>query len=323
MFVAVFGLISAFIPRQFLSLVNLQSMAFQLSEFGILSLGMMVVMLTGGIDLAIVANANLAGIVAASFMMRVLGSAPNANILAVIALTCLVAIAAGTLAGLFNGVLVSVIGIPPILATLGSMKLFEGFATVITRGRPITGFPEQIQFIANGTVGIVPFSILVFLLAAFVMGIVLRKTPFGFTVYMLGANPLAARYSGVNCRAVTIRCYAIAGAMAGIAAVIMMSRFNSIKVGYGNSYQLQAILVVILGGVNPEGGDGDVLGVLFAILTLQCIASGFNILGFTNYMRNVIYGGMLVLVLIVVVMAPRIKTWRQLRASAAAYSSDN
>jgi simple sugar transport system permease protein len=164
----------------------------------------------------------------------------------------------------------------------------------------------------------VPFSILVFLLAALAMGIVLRKTPFGFTVYMLGANPLAARYSGVNNRAVTMRCYAIAGAMAGIAAVIMMSRFNSVKVGYGNSYQLQAILVVILGGVNPDGGDGDVLGVLFAILTLQCIASGFNILGFTNYMRNVIYGGMLVLVLIVAVLAPRIKAWRQLRASAAA-----
>lgn len=307
MFVIVFALFSLTIPEQFLSRFNLQSMAFQVPEFGILALGMMVAMLTAGIDLSIIANANLAGIMSAICLLKVTELYPNAGSLAIILVTVVVAVISGTIGGLFNGFLISVLGILPILATLGTMKLFEGLATVVTRGRPITGFPVEIQYIANETIGVVPVSFVIFLIVLVMVALFLKKTPLGFKIYMLGSNEEAARYSRLNNRAILLRAYAVSGLMAGIASIIMMSRFNSVKVGYGNSYLLQAVLVVILGGTNPDGGEGDVFNALFAILTLQCIASGFNILGFTDYMRNVIYGSMLIIVLMFTIMVPRIR----------------
>jgi simple sugar transport system permease protein len=305
-FIVVFLLISTLIPAQFLGMRNLQSMAFQVPEFGILALGMMVVMLTGGIDLSIVANANLAGIMAAIFMAKATAAIPLGGALPAVLVAVFVALAIGCLAGMVNGMLISRLGIPPILATLGTSKLFEGIGTVTTGGQPLRGFSPIIQYIANGKIGVVPFSLLLFLTVVCIMTLVTKKTPFGFSVYMVGSNPRAARYAGLNNKAILLKTYIIAGLMAGIAALLMMSRFNSVKVGYGNSYVLETILVVILGGVNPDGGEGDVWGVLFGILTLQVIASGFNILGFTDYMRNVIYGGMLIAVLVILSLGPKV-----------------
>lgn len=307
-FAAVFLLISAAIPSQFLGIRNLQSMAFQVPEFGILALGMMLVMLTGGIDLSIVANANLAGILSAVVMTKCLAGGAQTGAAPAVVAAVLVALAAGCVAGALNGILISRLGIPAILATLGTSKLFEGIGTVVTGGQPLRGFPSAVQYIANGKVGVVPFSLLLFLAFTLLLAIVIKRTPFGFSVYMVGSNSQAARYSGINNRAILLKTYVIAGLMAGIAALVMMSRFNSVKVGYGNSYVLQTILVVILGGVNPDGGEGDIWGVLFGILTLQCIASGFNILGFTDYIRNVIYGGMLIVVLVILILVPRLVT---------------
>lgn len=307
LFACVFIILSITIPEQFLSLVNLQSMGFQVSEFGILSLGMMIAMIIGGIDLSIVANANLAGIVATKVMLLIMNGNATTPIWLVLAIIFIVAILAGMLGGFFNGLLIAKFGIPPILMTLGSMKLFEGISTVLTNGQPLRGFPEQLQFIGNGTIGIIPFSIIIFLVCTILMNIFMRRTTSGFQIYMMGSNPTAARYSGLSISSLTLRTYTISGLMAGIASIIMMSRFNSVKVGYGNSYQLQAILVVILGGVSTDGGEGDVWSVLFSILTLQCIASGFNILGFSNYIRNVIYGCVLIVVLIVTAVALQIK----------------
>jgi simple sugar transport system permease protein len=145
----------------------------------------------------------------------------------------------------------------------------------------------------------VPFPLIVFVLCAIAVSVFLRKTPLGFSIYAVGENPTAARFSGLRNDRVLMKTYLVTGLLVGVAAVLMISRVDSVKVGYGNSYLLQAVLVVILGGVSTRGGSGTVLGVIFGILILRMISSGFNIIGFSNHFRNVIWGSMLVLVTIV------------------------
>jgi len=211
-------------------------------------------------------------------------------------------------------VLVAKVKIPPILATLGTMKLYEGISLVITRGSPITNFPKPFLFIGGGTLLHVPFPLIVFALCAVIVSVFLRRTPLGFSIYAVGENPVAARFSGLRNERIVIKTYLATGLLVGVAAVLMITRVDSVKVGYGNSYLLQAVMVVILGGVSDRGGSGTVLGVIFGIVILRMISSGFNIIGFSNDFRNVIWGSMLVLVTIVnyavPVIADRLKARR-------------
>ena len=322
-FVVVFAVLAILQPAKFLSRTNIQQMAFQLPEFGVLALAMMVAMLSGGIDLSITFSSNLAGIASALVLLSLSyggavdfqsllkgimaeGVSPAAVtaptgivMLGIVLLSVLVAVAVAGLCGLLNGLLVAKVKIPPILATLGTMKLYEGLSLVITRGSPITSFPKPYLFIGSGSVLHVPFPLIVFVLCAIAVSVFLRKTPLGFSIYAVGENPTAARFSGLRNDRILMKTYLVTGLLVGVAAVLMISRVDSVKVGYGNSYLLQAVLVVILGGVSTRGGSGTVLGVIFGILILRMISSGFNIIGFSNHFRNVIWGSMLVLVTIV------------------------
>jgi simple sugar transport system permease protein len=311
-------------PRRFFSASNIQQLAFQIPEFGILAIGMMVAMISGGIDLSIITTANLAGITSAIVMLTLShrGSMDLSALLkgimadegtrsslqaamptgiamvGIVTVTVLVSLAVGVLCGLFNGFLVAKIKITPILATLGTMKLYEGIALVITKGSPLTGFPDEFIFLGSGSVGGMPTPMIIFILAIIMLALLLRKTPLGRGIYAVGENPLAAQYSGLDNAKILMKTYAITGLMAGLAAVVMMARVDSIKVGYGNSFQLQSILVVILGGVSTIGGTGNIIGVVFSVFILRVISSGFNIMGFSNYMRNVIWGVLLIVVAI-------------------------
>ena len=326
LFVFVFALMAILQPRRFLGWTNIEQLAFQIPEFGILALGMMVAMISGGIDLSIITTANLSGITSAIVLLslshrgtmdlgallkgimaddstrRALEAAMPTGItmLGIIVLTVLVALAVGLLCGLLNGILVAKVKIPPILATLGTMRLYEGIALVITKGSPLTGFPDEFIFLGAGSILGLPTPMLIFLLAIAAVALLMKRTPLGKGIYAVGENPLAARYSGLDNSKILMKTYAITGLLSGLAALIMMARVDSIKVGYGSSFQLQAILVVILGGVSTIGGTGNIVGVVFSVLILRVIASGFNIMGFSNYMRNVIWGALLVIVAIVI-----------------------
>jgi len=296
--VVTFGIFAVLTPTYFLGSANLQSMAFQLSEFGILSLAMTIVLISGGIDLSIISTANLCSILAAFTIKIVLTNYPETNMILIVIAVLGVSLLAGLMCGLINGFLIAIVGISPILVTLGTMKLYEGISMLITRGQAITGFPEVIQFIGNGLVGPIPFSIIIFIFVVIAVNIFLRRTSVGFKIYMLGSNPIAARFSGLNNKSIIIKTYMISGLLSGISAIIMMSRFNSARVGYGSSYLLLTLLVAILGGIDPSGGKGSVLAVGCSIIILQFISSGFNMLGFTDYMRNVIYGTLLIVIMI-------------------------
>ncbi|WP_320128675.1 ABC transporter permease [uncultured Sphaerochaeta sp.] len=296
-------------PKAFLSKFNLQSMAFQVPEFGILALGMMVTIITGGIDLSIIANANLSGIFASLVMYKYLETAGNNPssflIMVIIILICMIS---GLLMGCFNGLLISRLRIPAILATLGTMKLFDGISTVITGGQSLRNYPVVVAKLANESFLGIPISFYIFIFITFLMWVLMGKTKLGYTIYMYGENPLASKFSGLDNKATLLKTYCISGVLAGLSGLIMMSRFNSIKVGYGNSYQLLTVLVAIMGGVNPNGGKGKILCVAFSVLTLQCIASGFNILGFTNYVRNIIFGTVLIVVMMINFLYPLISS---------------
>ncbi len=321
-FVVVFALISMLNPRQFLSLTNIQQMAFQLPEFGVLAFAMMVVMVSGGIDLSIISMSTLSGIAAAFTLLSVASSGNldlslilkgimagedsatavvqqmpfDLRMLLIILLTAGVAMGVGGLCGLLNGILVAVVRIPPILATLGTMKLFEGIAYVVTKGSPITSFPKPFLFIGSGSLLHVPMPMVIFAVCAVCVGVLLQKTRLGFTIYAVGMNAVAASFSGIRNRGVLVRTYLVSGILAGVAALLIISRVDSVKVGYGSSYLLQAVLVAILGGVSHVGGKGNLFDVVLSILMLRVISSGFNIAGLTEYFRNVIWGSLLVVV---------------------------
>ena len=287
-------------PDRFLSVQNLTSMAFQFPEFAILALAMTVTMLTGGIDLSVVGIANMTAIIAAMILTSVTGSGDGVGVL-LIALS--VSVAVGLVAGLFNGILIATLGLPPILATLGSGLIFTGIAIAMTGGSAVMGFPPATAWIGNATVWGVPAPLILFTLLAVGISLLLTRTAFGVKLRMYGANPLAARYAAINIDAMLIRVYMLSGALASVAGMVVMSRANSAKADYGSSYLLLAVLIAVLGGVNPYGGYGRVIGVVLAVLSMQFLSSGMNMLQVSNFARELIWGSLLIFVMIV-------NTWR-------------
>ena len=283
----------------FLSLRNLKSMSFQLPELGILTLAMMIAMLTSGINLSIIATANLSGIVMALILTRVFpAGSPLAGSIWVSLLAIFAGIAVGAIVGMLNGFLIAVVDISPILATLGTMIMIKGVSVVITEGYVISGFPQLILAIGNKSILGIPNPMLIFLLCAGIMAIILNRTPLGTRIYLLGSNPTACLYSGVNNKKVLFRTYIISGIYSGVAAMVMISRFNSAKADYGESYLLQTVLAAVLGGVSAAGGFGRVSGLIISLVIMQMISSGLNLLGVSNFLTIALWGIILIIVMV-------------------------
>jgi simple sugar transport system permease protein len=284
----------------FLQPDNFQSMAFQLPELGVLSLAMMITMLTAGINLSIISTANLTGIVIAMILTSGQSADAAGNpTTGVIVLALLAGLATAALIGLLNGYLIAALEVSPILATLGTMILLNGLAIVLTRGYVLSGFPESIRFIGNGMVAGVPMPLIIFLLLAGLMALILNRTPLGTKIYLIGSNPVATFFSGVNNRQVLMRTYLISGLYAGMAGIIMISRFNSAKADYGKSYLLMTVLASVLGGVSAAGGFGKVSGLVIALIILQVVSSGFNLMGMNPFLTVALWGTILILVMVV------------------------
>ena len=303
-------------PRSFPSARNITSMASQFPEFGFLALAMMCAMITGGIDLSVVAVANFTGVLAALILSgSTMGTMPT-MVLAVV-----VIIIMALVCGALNGSLIAFLGVPPILATLGTQGLFMGLAIVLTRGHSISGFPVEFLVIGNGYILGVPISFIMFVVASALIYLVLTKTKQGFSMFMYGTSSIVSRFSGIDNRKVIIKTYMISALLAGMSAIIMISRTNSMRPGYGAAYLLQAILVVVLGGVDPDGGFGDVYGVIMAIIILQVTQSGLNLMAFSPFFRRFIWGFALLLVMVLNYLLDKRRVKKQIleknRAKAA------
>ena len=294
-FALVFIALSFLSPDKFLTVTNIRSMAFQLPEFGILTLEMMVPILTGGINLSLVTTANLGGVVSATVMASLYKQNWNETLIIMIAV--LTSMAASVLCGIINGYVVSYIGAAAMMATLGTSTLFEGIGLYISKGNSISGFPAAFYWIGNGTVCGVPVPMIVFGLVAGVTWLLLEKTAWGQSVYMVGCNRKAASFSGLNVNRIMMKVYMYSGFLGSLAMLIMMSRYNSARVDYGSSYLMQAVAASVLGGTMITGGYGKVGGVVIAVAILQIISSGFNIFGLDRNLTTVINGVILIGVL--------------------------
>jgi simple sugar transport system permease protein len=294
-FLAVFILMSVLSPGRFLSRGNLQSMAYQLPEFGILTLSMMLVIVSGGINLSLTYMATLSMIVGGMVMAGITanGGAAAWALFAGIGLMILIALLCGAL----NGYVVVYLGVTPMIATLGTSTLFEGISLNITRGGAISGFPAEFLEIGGGSLLGVPVPMLVFAAVVVAMRLFLERSGFGSAVYMTGSNPKVARYSGINVKRVLFGVYVAAGFLAAVAGVLMASRYNSAKESYGSSYLLQSVAASVLGGTDINGGEGKIAGAIIAVMIIQVISSGLNIFGFNRYLTNIVMGGILLLVL--------------------------
>ena len=290
--VLMFGLL---LGDRLFNATSFRSMAFQLPELGILSIAMMVALLSGGLDLSIIATANLVALTVA-FIFSFVPAEPGIAW----ALWQLLALAAGLALALViggvNGVIIAYLGVSPIMATLGAMTLIKGISIGVTRGGILSGFPAPILFIGNGTVFGIPVVMLIFVAVALVMSIVLRSTRFGQTLNMLGSNEAATRYSGIDTRRTIVSTYMMSSLLAAIAGVVMMARFNSANASYGESYLLVTILAAVLGGVSPSGGFGKMGGLVLALVILQLISTCFNLLDFSQFLTLAIWGGILIAV---------------------------
>src|SRR6202163_3371454 len=293
---ALSGVFAIAIGDRFFSVNTLQSMAFQMPELGILSLAMMLALLSGGLNLSIIATANLAGLTIAFVLTRYTPGSEGIAWVGVQALAIAAGFAVAALVGLVNGFVIAYLGVSPILATLGTMTLCKGLAIGLTHGNVISGFPEPIVFIGNGTVFGVPFALIVLALCALPVAIMLNATPFGAKVYMIGSNEKATRYSGIDTRAILLKLYVLSSLLAGVAAVVMLARFNSANAAYGESYLLVTILAAVLGGVDPFGGFGKVGGLMLALIILQVISSAFQLLHLRQLLTLAIWGGILIAV---------------------------
>ena len=283
---------------RFLSIYNINAMAFQLPELGLFAFAMMITMVTGGINLSIISSANFAGVLMAFLMTRFLspeaaGASTNLALMLIIGVGLLFSL----VLGLINGLLVAYVEVSPVLTTLSTMILYEGLTLTITKGYVISDFPQAILFIGNGRLAGIPVPFLVFIVAAVIMWVLFKKRPLGRYLFMIGSNSKASEFSGINVKAALVKSYVVSGFLTGIAAVIMVSRFNSANARYGASYTLLAVLISVLGGTDPDGGSAKVLGIVLALFSLQSLTSGFNLLEISSFVTVALWGVVLAAVI--------------------------
>lgn len=290
--------ILAIIKPQFIGPSNIISMVRQVSLIGILSMGMMLVIINGGVDLSGGAQVALASVVCSLFAQE------GQNNLA-LAIICPLAV--GLFCGFINGFLITIPKIPPFIATLGMTNIAKGMALLFCNGQPIAVSNETILWLGSHRIGsgdwAMPVLILVFLLCAVINHILLKKTHFGKKVYALGGNEQAARVCGVSVEKTRICVYLLISAYAALAGILISGRVGAGATSNGVEYHLDAIASCVIGGVSMKGGVGSVFGVVIGVLIMGALQNGLNIMGVSPYWQQICKG----LIIIVAVVADTLK----------------
>jgi ribose transport system permease protein len=275
----------AFLSPDFLTVGNVLDVTRQVSINAVISFGMTLTILLGGIDLSVGSILAVASVLTA-ILMKAGWDAPLAT---------LVGIIAGALMGAVNGVVIAKGKVAPFIATLGLMTLLRGVALVLSKGSPISGFSSYFFALQGGgyVAHLVPIPVM-WMLAMFVLfWFVLTRTVLGRHVYATGGNEEAAKLSGVKTDGVQIVVYTISGAMAALAGVILTSRLDSAQPTAGAGYELDAITAVVLGGTSLSGGRGWIFGTLVGALLIGVLNNGLNLLGVSSFYQQVIKGSVI------------------------------
>ena len=284
-------------PGNYFTLKNAKSMIFQFPEYGILAFGMMVCMIAGGIDLSLVGIMNFTGVLAAMIVTKMTEGGEGMAIPAIL-VAIVTALVVGGACGAFNGFIIGYFNIPAMLVTLCGLQLYTGLAYGITGGPAINGMCDAFKNIANGTVAGIPYVLFIYIIVVAVVAFVMKSTVFGNEIYFLGSNAKASRYSGINTLRVTIMTHMFSGILGGVSGILITSHLNSAKSSIGSTYTLLTLLIVVLGGIHPDGGKGRVTGVALATILLQMIANAFGLLHMDDNAKTFVNGCLLVAALL-------------------------
>jgi inositol transport system permease protein len=280
---------------------RLTIMILQVSVIGIIAVGVTQVIITGGIDLSSGSVVAMTAMIAMSFAQ--VSTYARAVYPALTDLPVLIPIAVGLgiglLAGLINGSLIAWTGIPPFIATLGMMVTARGVAKWYTKGQPISFPSESFAKIGSGV-----WPVVIFLVVALIFHIALRYTRYGKFTYAIGANPQAARVSGINVGRHLITVYAIAGTLAGLAGIVTAARAQTAQAGMGMMYELDAIAATVIGGTSLTGGQGRITGTVIGTVILGVMTSGFTFLRIDAYYQEIVKG-------IIIIAAVVLDVYRQ------------
>jgi ribose transport system permease protein len=268
----------------FLTVPNLSNVLVQSIVLLLLALPMTLIIMTEGLDLSMGAVLTLASLVVTLATGSVL-------------LGMLAACAVGTLFGVVNGWLVAILGIPPFVATLGTLGMAQGLSLIVSDGQSVVGMPVAMQKIYSGTVAAVPWPILMAIAAYAAFYLLLYHTRLGTFVFALGGSRDALRFAGVRVERILIVVYAIGGAMAGLAGVLMTARMNAGHPTAGLGLEFDAIAAVAVGGTSFERGNGWLLGTLLGVLTVGVLRNGLNLLAIPSSVQVCCVGVLVILAL--------------------------
>ena len=276
----VFTAFSIMAPN-FLSRKNVINILRQCSMFGIVVVGVSMVMIGGGMDLSVGYQMAVDGMVVGYLMVKM-----NVPILLAVFVTILL----GCLLGAMNGLIAVKLHIAPIIVTLGTMMVLQGVAYLITGGYPITGMPEKYTPIGQGYVGIIPIPVIIFIVFVIFGWIVMNKTYLGRYIYALGGNKESARLAGIDVDKLTVLVYGFCGFAASIAALIMVGRTNSSQPGAGSTYSFDCMTAACLGGVSIQGGEGKISGTVIGVIILAMLDNGLVLMSINSNWQNVVKG---------------------------------
>lgn len=273
----VFSLLS----RQFLTGSNIITICRQVAMMGVCSVGMAFVLLTGGIDLSIGSSVTLFNILCAYLMV-------DQNIHPIPAL--LICLVLSTVFGFLQGLLITYIHIPPLIATLAFQNVLKGAAYLICQGLPINGFPSWFRVLGQGYIGFLPVPVLIMIIIYIIGGIVMYKLYFGRYLYALGGNEEAAKLSGIRVNLVKTAVYAVNGFLAGIAGALFLSRLNSGSPTTGEGFEFDVITAIVVGGISVNGGSGKLSGAIAGVLIIGMLNNGLILIGMSDYWQWIIKG---------------------------------
>jgi len=252
----------------FLTAPNLINILQQSSLNAVIALGMTLVIISGGIDLSVGPTAALSAVIGATLMVA---GVP-------IYLAILAALGVGILCGLFNGVLVAYAGLQPFIVTLGGLSLYRALALIYTGGNPVFGIPPEFRALTNGTLLGIPNPVIIVAVIAFLLWILLNKTPLGEYILAVGGNEEAARIAGVPVAKTKVATFVISGSLASIAAMILVGRLGAAEPTIGNLWELDAIAAAAIGGASLMGGKGSIVGTLIGAIILGALRNGLTLM---------------------------------------------
>lgn len=288
----------------FLSVWNLSDATFNFTERALIALPMAMLIICREIDLSVASTMALASV--AMGMIAELG----AGVPAVVVTGLFV----GLLCGLFNGFIVTTFGIPSIVVTIGTMSLFRGITNGLMGNEVLNSYPAGFSYFGQGYVHwVFSFQFVLFLGAALLFYVLLHHTNFGRRTYAIGANPVAAEYSGIRVNRHKMILFAAVGLMAGLASVLLTSRLGSTRPAIAFGWELSIVTMVVLGGVNILGGSGSIVGVVIAAFLMGIVTFGLGLLNVPGVVMTIIIGAMLITVISLPIIAQRLKAMRSKR----------